>query len=331
MDNNSHNYEALLFKYEKFKHYRRGMAWIVGVITVLSVIVSLILPKYYRSTAILLPQMDQSQSSVFSNLAALAGAAVGQAPPELLYPSIIESEQVLGRVVQTRYYSSEYADSVNLIRYWKFNDESAAKNFKDAILQLQNDLDISVDKRTNIVTLSLLMRDPILAADVLNTVISELDQFMRNKRINSATEQRRWIETRLTENKTELALAENRLKEFREKNRIIESSPQLLLIESRLERDVMMNATIFTELTKQYEIARIEEVKNTPVINILDKALPATEKEKPKRKIIVLTGFFVSCVMALGYAYFSVTYGSNISSLAYQIKLRIKHPEPPVK
>ena len=61
--------------------------------------------------------------------------------------------------------------------------------------------------------------------------------------------------------KQDLTKAENRLKEFREKNRQV-LSPQLLLEQERLIRDVQINATIYTERRKQFELVKIEEVKN---------------------------------------------------------------------
>ena len=67
--------------------------------------------------------------------------------------------------------------------------------------------------------------------------------------MTNASEQRKWIEARLTEVKEDLEKSENRLKEFREKNRRIVDSPQfspkrcisgLLLEQERLIRDVQI-------------------------------------------------------------------------------------------
>ena len=71
--------------------------------------------------------------------------------------------------------------------------------------------------------------------------------------------------------KQDLTKSENSLKEFREKNRQV-LSPNLLLEQERLIRDVQINSTIYTELRKQFELVKIEEVKNIPVINVMDPA-----------------------------------------------------------
>ena len=53
------------------------------------------------------------------------------------------------------------------------------------------------DTKTSTVVVTLEMEEQQLAADVLNAIVGEVDRFMRLKRINTATEQVRWISTRL--------------------------------------------------------------------------------------------------------------------------------------
>lgn len=63
-------------------------------------------------------------------------------------------------------------------------------------------------------------------------------------------------------------------------------------------RDVKYNETIFELLSKQYELARIDEAKESSNIQILDKAVPAERKSKPKRLFVMLGaavgGFFLA-------------------------------------
>ena len=105
---------------------------------------------------------------------------------------------------------------------------------------------------------------------------------------------------RLEEVKRDLTSSENRLKEFRERNRQV-FAPQLLLEQERLLRDITINGTLYSELRKQYELAKIEEIKNIPVLNVMDQARPNAMKDKPKRSTIVLSTFFLSFFAAVGF------------------------------
>jgi len=94
------------------------------------------------------------------------------------------------------------------------------------------------------------------------------------------------------------------LKEFRERNRQIMDSPQLMLEQDRLARDVEISSTVFIELKKQDEVVKIEEIKDTPIINILDPARPPVRRSSPVRRQAALTTFFLSLFAAMGFVAF---------------------------
>ena len=45
----------------------------------------------------------------------------------------------------------------------------------------------------------------------------------------------------------------------------------------------MSSFGLIEELKKQYELVKIEEIKNIPIINVMDPATAAARKDKPKR------------------------------------------------
>lgn len=270
---------------------------ITGIITVISLIIVFILPKQFRSTVILLPDTDKTKlagMAGFSNLAALAGVNLGTVTIEQLYPTIISSETIMKKVIYAKYYSEDFKQKINLIEYWDISEDTEARNFEIAMEKLKDRLDVNFDKITNVVTVSLWMPEAQLSADILDTLASSVDSFIRYNRNTNAAEQRRWIESRLDQVKNDLSKAENALKNFREQNRIFDNSPQLQLQQARLMREVEMQSTIYGELRKQYELAKIEEIKTVPVINVLDYPRAAGKKDKPKRALITIVTFFFS-------------------------------------
>ena len=163
---------------------------------------------------------------------------------------------------------------------------------------------MSLDNKTNLLTLEIETEEAELSADILNYIVWQLDNFIQTKKTSSAGNQRIFVEGRLVEIKVELTIAENKLKDFREQNRMIVTSPELLLQQERLLREVIINTTIYTELKKQFEVAKIEEVKDIPIINVMDKARANANRESPKRSIIVLSTFFISLLGAVGLEIF---------------------------
>ena len=232
-------------------------------VAILTLGINFLLPRYYKANAVILPETEKNKlgmSSQMAGLASIAGVSIPGSDIARLYPVMLTSESVLRGVIERKYASERFKDSVNLIQYFELDDASPAKNFDQALKVLQSLMTVGIDSKTSVVNVSLEMREPQLAADVLNAALAHLDFLLREKKNTSASEQRKWIEERLVHVESELRDAEERLKDFRERNRRISDSPQLVLQQERLLREVQVKGTIDIELRKQAELAKIEEI-----------------------------------------------------------------------
>ncbi|HEX9613856.1 MAG TPA: GNVR domain-containing protein, partial [Bacteroidota bacterium] len=72
---------------------------------------------------------------------------------------------------------------------------------------------------------------------------------------------------------------------------------------------------LYMELKKQLELVKIEEIKNVPVVSIMDPARPAGEKTKPRRSIIVIVATFLSGVIGVAYVLVQQYYGRQIADI----------------
>ncbi|OHX22077.1 GumC family protein [Chromobacterium sphagni] len=64
-------------------------------------------------------------------------------------------------------------------------------------------------------------------------------------------------------------------------------------------REVKYQETIFELLSKQYELARIDEAKDSSLIQVLDPAVPPELKSKPKRSLIMALGLFAGLCLGV--------------------------------
>lgn len=64
-------------------------------------------------------------------------------------------------------------------------------------------------------------------------------------------------------------------------------------------RDVKYRETMFELLAKQFEAAKLDEAKNSAVIQVLDIAVEPEQKSQPKRWLIVLISAFVSFLLSI--------------------------------
>jgi len=69
----------------------------------------------------------------------------------------------------------------------------------------------------------------------------------------------------------------------------------------RLMREVKYQEVMFELLAKQYELARVDEAKDAPVIQVLDRAAPPEMRSSPRRGRIVIVSAvagFLAAVLA---------------------------------
>jgi hypothetical protein len=77
--------------------------------------------------------------------------------------------------------------------------------------------------------------------------------------------------------------------------------PALGVTYSDLYRRVKIQETVFEILTKQYELAKVEEAKEIPTIKVLDEAKLPETKSSPKRTAITLLGALLAAMLATAY------------------------------
>ncbi|HYS42348.1 MAG TPA: Wzz/FepE/Etk N-terminal domain-containing protein [Geobacteraceae bacterium] len=82
----------------------------------------------------------------------------------------------------------------------------------------------------------------------------------------------------------------------------IGSVPNLGLEYARRMRELKTQEAIYEQLTRQYEVAKLTEAKDSSSLQVLDEAVVPVKKNKPKRSLIVIlatvTAFFVSVFLA---------------------------------
>jgi uncharacterized protein involved in exopolysaccharide biosynthesis len=237
---------------------------------------SLMSPRLYTTEAEFMPQGARGQNQI-TGLAqqfgiALGGGDAGQS--SAFYMDLVESRSLLG-TVGSRDYSMRTDSGVvrgNLIRLYNID-----RKWKDSAVQkaimigaLKGQIEEGSAPRTGVITLTVHARRPELAVQIAKNVLDEVNSFNLNRRQAQAGAERSFVEKRLGEAQLELRQAEENLQTFLLENREIGSSPSLKLEFDRLNRTVGMRQQLYNSLAQSYEQAKIEEVRDLPVITVLE-------------------------------------------------------------
>jgi uncharacterized protein involved in exopolysaccharide biosynthesis len=294
---------------QRFSASRRIVLVAAGIGVVLGLLLGLVLPKVYLSEATLLPSSEEEAGLLGSNLAGLAGTLgiplSGVSVPEShLFPAILKSERLIRAALATPIDSTNAARGT-LDAFVADDGDPAQVREERAVDRVRREiLRVGLDEETGIVRVTVRMNDPVLANRANAIFLNRLAEYLKHERTAQARENRIFVEGRHHEAEQELARAENELAAFREGNRKIDNSPELLLAEGRLFRRVRVQEEVFLELTRQYELARIEEQKATPVVEVLDpptlRRIPGSPKLPVFAGIGLLAGVLLGSLVAVG-------------------------------
>jgi len=257
--------------------------------------------RTFSTRASLMPQARR-QVQGLSGLAAQFGLAVpvsdgAQSPA--FYVDLLGSRQLLGDVVMTRFRVGNASRDTLLAHYLGAVGADSAETRERGFLEIRNLLSVSSNSKTGVITLTVTTRDAILSADIAARLLVLLDEFNQERRRSQATAERLFTERRLEEVRRELREAEARQLQFLEKNRNFSGSAELRFEQDRLEREVVMRQQVYTSLAQAHEQARIEEVRDTPVISVVE--LPTVAALPDGRGLVRYTAIafvLVACAAA---------------------------------
>ena len=323
---------------------------ITAAATAVALVVTLLLPVYYKAETRILPPQDKGSNLAAQllgqagGLIALAGGAAGVKSQGELYVEMMKSRTVLDRIV----------DRFDLMKLYK---KKYRQDARKKLLELGT---VREERKSGVIILTIEDRDPKRATDMANAFVEELKTLAGGLAISEAGQRRLFFEEQLGQTKVSLARAEEEIKDFQQRTgmfqvdaqarAIIEGigrlragiavkeveakvlrsfataqNPDLQRVEEEIRalrielekvetskgsgvdplmssgrvpemgteylrklRQLKYNETLYELLSKQFELAKLDEARDAVVIQVIDRAIPPERKSRPKRTFIVL-------------------------------------------
>lgn len=277
----------------------------------LTAALSLLIPPVYTATTTFAPEAS-SQNRLPAGLTGLVGQlgisiASDAVQSPRFYAEVVQSRGLMEQILRARYpYPRSRptpSDSATLLQILNVQGTDSAARIHNGVRELGDLVAVEVDAATNILRLSMDSRYPELAAEVANRFVVYLNEFNAKTRQSQARERRRFTEERVMETERDLRRAEEAVEDFYERNRSWQQSPQLVFEELRLRRQVDIRQEIYLTLRREYETARVEEVNDTPIITVIDVAVPPHRRSKPRRRLLVLLALVLGTLTGIFWAF----------------------------
>lgn len=273
-------------------------------------------------------------------LAAIAGVDLGNSTsqdaisPEL-YPDVVHSTPFLLELFPGQVTNKKKTISVSLFNYlseyqrdawWSYiikaplkglsyligllgeQDEKSdkvdpfflTKEQKAIIKELQNRISVFVDKKTQVVTVSVDMQDPVISAQVTENVVGKLQTYITNYRTQKAKQDLEFTDKVLKEAQAAYYKAQKAYAAFEDGNKNIISA-SYRTEQERLRNEMTLTFNVYNTLAQKLEQDKLRVQEQTPVYTIIEPATVPLKASAPKKMLILVGFIFITLAGMTGY------------------------------
>lgn len=272
-----------------------GTALVAGL---LGALVALLGGRSYVGTASFVPQAGDVSQNRLATLAGQFGVSVpatdGAGESPAFYAELLRSREILRPVARERYtlvgpgggLAPGERRTGTLPQLLEMDEDTEELATFEAEEWLRDEaVSVQTGRETGLVSLSVETPWAGLSYAIARRMVELVNEFNLERRQSRAAAERQFLEERLAEAQDSLLAAENRLEAFLQGNRQWEGSAELRFRHDRLQRQVDRGQQLVTSLDQAYEEARVSEVRNTPVITVVE---PPAEPLEPEPRGLVL-------------------------------------------
>ena len=274
------------------------------------------------------------------NLGSMMGESSGI--PAEIYPQVVKSYPFLNEFIHQKFNFEKYPQPISIYDYvladtiasvgstikkytirlpWTLknaitaNDEITKDTIRKdygvlhitkvetrALESVQNIFKIEVDKKTDLVDISVEVKEPLLAAQYVQKGITLLQQYIINYKTQQARENLDFVQQRFNEKKKEYEEAQTAFFDYKDNHRNIVSERINLEYQS-LNDNYDIASTVYKGLSQQLEQAKIAVKEETPVFTVLEPVRVPIEKSTPKKAIILLVSGFLGGFIGIAWIF----------------------------
>lgn len=296
--------------------HRRTLVLLPAATLTVAVLILLWLGRKWSADSTFKPQVSENTQNRIAGLAAQLGVVVpgvALGDPIKFYSELATSREVLTAVVATTYRvhtSLEPGDTTmiggTLLNLFNIKGQTAEDRMRKALIKLRKQVIVTNNPQAGLVYIRTISKWPDLSVQMNRRILDLLNEDNLKLRQSQAGAEREFIERRLREAKEELTQDEHDQEAFLGRNRRYEDSPELRLEFARLQRRVDLSQQIYLQLAQSYEQARIEEVRDTPLLTVIDRPEGSVRRYGSRVKdalVWLLLGVVSSILLVLAQDY----------------------------
>ncbi len=333
----------------------QGRVWVLSITTAvvgLGVLVALLLPPQFRSEARIMPEMNNGSGDMFKRLASVAGFAgmdfaetegIDAVRPDL-YPNVLQSTPFVLHLIDQPVTTTD-GQQMKIGQFllpedgrWSLTNLFSSTNKEDIrrplpqkpggpvrlsarqqklAEEISERVMAKLDTRSGIITITANMPDANVAAAVAQFAMDYLTEYVTSYRTGKARQDLQFYTQRLAEVRQRYQAAQFNVFRYNDGHKyyVVQAAT---MEKQRLEAELTIAQTVYTELSRQFEQAKLNVQERTPVFKVLEPPQVPLKRISPKRTLIVL--FSAVAGLGAGILYVLVRQANVVSRLRIAIR-----------
>ncbi|MBI1937111.1 MAG: hypothetical protein HYS25_03215 [Ignavibacteriales bacterium] len=218
--------------------YRWFLFWFVFTITAGATAYALLAPKWYKSTASVLPAEKNDLLSTLSGISSLAKGFSASKGLAALTGGNSETDRYMA-ILMSATVTNDIIKKFDLRKEYDYEDDY----YEKVVKEWQSNLELEIQDEGNL-TITVYDKDPRKAADIANYMVERLNELNTKLGVTNATANREFVEKRYLQNVADINSLEDGMRSFQEKYGVI-------AVPEQLEATVKSMSSIYVDLYKK--------------------------------------------------------------------------------
>lgn len=171
---------------------------------------------------------------------------------------------------------------------------------KEIYEAIQGSIQVSTNPKEGYVSLSYSFPEAQPAAEVTDNLYRTLEKYVTSFKSEKLEDNLQFVEESYETARQDFLQAQSRLAAFQDANRRL-ATATARSNEMRLQSEFNIAFSVYSELAKQREQARIAVKENQTILTLVNPAVVPHEKSAPRRSIILVGFLFLGVIVACGW------------------------------
>ena len=186
---------------------------------------------------------------------------------------------------------------------------------------ISNNIQLELNSKDGYIVLGYSFGEPEAVAQITQNLYTTLDKYVRNYKAQKAEDNLIFVQSSYEDARADFLRKQSELAAFQDANRDLSTASARAILR-RLNSEYDIAFTVYNELAKQLEQAKLAVKQSIPVLTVIDPVVVPNQKSAPRRAMILIVFTFLGVIIGIGWVFIKPFIDDLRSSV------RTAHPSP---